>query len=370
MILSKKVAVIIAAAGSGHRMGGGVLKQYIKIDGMPMSIKATRAFLAYKNIDYVIYVAEPLSTLSLKDFGVTDKEIVLVQGAARRQDSVYNGLLQVPEDAEIVLVHDGARPFVTENIIDAVLNGVVEHGAAIPCVSPKATIRTAEKTLDRHSLYEVQTPQGFEKELLVRAFEKAIAENTEVTDEAALVELLGTKIWLVDGAYTNTKVTTREDLPLHYRTGLGYDVHRLVSGRDLWLGCVKIPYEKGLLGHSDADVIVHSIADALLGAAALGDIGKHFPDTDNAYKDMAGSRLLVMTQALIEAAGFTISSIDATLSCEQPKISPYIEDMKERIAYALRLDPSQISVKATTQEGLGFSGRGEGMSAFAIATIK
>lgn len=370
MISDKKVAVIIAAAGSGHRMGGGVLKQYIKMDGMPMSIKATRVFLDCKNIDYVVYVSEPSSTLSLKDFGQTDKEMILVQGAERRQDSVYNGLMRVPDDAEIVLVHDGARPFVTEEIIKTVLEGVLQYRAAIPCVSPKATIRTAEKTLNRQALYEVQTPQGFMKDLLVKAFEKAISENVEATDEASLVELLGIKVALVPGAYGNSKVTTREDVPVQFRTGLGYDVHRLVPGRELWLGCVKIPYEKGLLGHSDADVIAHAIADALLGAAALGDIGKHFPDTEIIYKNMSGSRLLALTRVLIETAGFTISSIDATLSCEQPKISPYVDNMREKIAQELGLDPSHVSVKATTQEGLGFIGRGEGMSAFSIATIK
>lgn len=370
MIKNKKVAVIIAAAGSGHRMGGGVLKQYIKIDGIAMSIKATRAFLACKEVDSIIYVAETASKISMEDFGATDKEIIIVQGAKRRQDSVYNGLLNVPADADIVLVHDGARPFVTDRIILDVLAGVLEHGAAIPCVAPKATIRTEEATLNRHALYEVQTPQGFLKELLLQAFEKAITEDIEVTDEAALVELLGTKVSLVPGEYGNIKVTTREDLPLQFRTGLGYDVHRLTPDRDLWLGCVKIPYNQGLLGHSDADVIVHAIADALLGAAALGDIGKHFPDTEKAYKGMSGERLLKLTRALIEAAGFTISSIDATLSCEQPKISPYVDEMREKIGQALGLDVSYVSVKATTQEGLGFSGRGEGMSAFAVATIK
>lgn len=370
MISNKKVAVIIAAAGSGHRMGGGVLKQYIKIDGMPMSIKATKVFLACKSVDYLVYVSEQSSSLSLKDFGETDKKIILAQGAERRQDSVYNGLMKVPSDADIVLVHDGARPFVTEEIIEAVLDGVLQHGAAIPCVAPKATIRTAEKTLQREALYEVQTPQGFLKEILIKAFEKAIAENVQATDEASLVELLGTNMVLVSGAYGNIKVTTREDLPVQFRSGLGYDVHCLVPGRELWLGCVKIPYEKGLLGHSDADVIAHAIADALLGAAALGDIGKHFPDTENTYKNMSGSRLLALTRALIEGGGFTISSIDATISCELPKLSPYIDDMREKIAQALGLEPLCVSVKATTQEGLGFVGRGEGISAFSVATIK
>ncbi|NCB42469.1 MAG: 2-C-methyl-D-erythritol 2,4-cyclodiphosphate synthase [Clostridia bacterium] len=370
MILDKKVAVIIAAAGSGHRMGGGVLKQYIKIDQIPMAMKAAGIFLVCKEIDYVIYVAEPSASVVADDFGQSKEKVIIAHGASRRQDSVYNGLLKVPVDAEIVLIHDGARPFVSEQIIKNVLEGVIAHGAAIPCVAPKATIRTEEKTLNREDLYEVQTPQGFLKAVLLRAFERAIADNIEATDEASLVERLGVKIALVPGQYGNVKVTTREDLPLQYRTGFGYDVHRLVPERELWLGCVKIPYEKGLLGHSDADVIVHAIADALLGAAALGDIGKHFPDTDMSYKNMAGSRLLELTRDILKASDFTISSIDATLSCEQPKISPYVEEMRLRISQALGLEQSAVSVKATTQEGLGFSGRQEGMSAFAVATIR
>lgn len=370
MIKNKKVAVIIAAAGSGHRMGGGVLKQYIKIDGIAASIRATRVFLACEEVDYVVYVAESTSAIKPEDFGATTKKIVIVQGAKRRQDSVYNGLLGIPADSDIVLVHDGARPFVSQKVISNVLTGVLENGAAIPCVSPKATIRTEEQTLDRSTLYEVQTPQGFLKPTLLQAFEKAISDGVEATDEASLVELLGIKVSLVAGEYGNIKITTREDLPLQYRTGFGYDVHRLTPGRELWLGCVNIPYKQGLLGHSDADVIVHAIADALLGAAALGDIGRHFPDTEKAYEGMSGARLLALTRALIEAAGFTISSIDATLSCEQPKISPYVDEMRAKIGRALGLDISNVSVKATTQEGLGFSGRGEGMAAFAIATIK
>jgi 2-C-methyl-D-erythritol 4-phosphate cytidylyltransferase / 2-C-methyl-D-erythritol 2,4-cyclodiphosphate synthase len=370
MIANKKVAVIIAAAGSGNRMGGGILKQHIKIDGIPMAIKATRVFLAYEEVDYVVYVSEADTNIKAESFGATEKPLIIVEGGLRRQDSVYRGLSAVPKDADIVLVHDGARPFVAPRVIENVLCGVLEHGAAIPCVYPKATIRTKDQTLDRSLLYEVQTPQGFRKQLLLEAFEKAFSEGLTATDEASLVEYSGNKVCIVQGSYANIKVTTKEDLPRECRTGFGYDVHRLAAGRELWLGCVKIPYSHGLLGHSDADVIVHAIADSLLGAAALGDIGKHFPDSDDAYKGMPGAVLLSRVRELIQSEGFTICFIDATLACEQPKIAPYIEEMRSKSAAALNIDRSLVSIKATTQEGLGFVGRMEGMSATAVATLR
>ncbi|HCU08049.1 MAG TPA: bifunctional 2-C-methyl-D-erythritol 4-phosphate cytidylyltransferase/2-C-methyl-D-erythritol 2,4-cyclodiphosphate synthase [Clostridiales bacterium] len=369
MIDNQKVAVIIAAAGSGSRMGGGVLKQHIKIGGTPMAVLASKVFLQCKEVDYLVYVGEKNAPVSEALFGSMEQQIFFAEGGSRRQDSVANGLRCLPRDTGIVLVHDGARPFVTPAMIQRVLEGVSKTGAAIPCVAPVATVRTQTNTLDRSELYEVQTPQGFRKELLEQGFAKAEAEGLTVTDEASLMELIGIEVCLVEGSYGNIKVTTQEDLPMRYRTGIGYDVHRLVPGRPLWLGCVEIPYDMGLLGHSDADVVAHAVADALLGAAAMGDIGKHFPDSDQRYKDMSGKTLLEDTAQLLRDAGFTISSIDATLSCEQPKITPYVEEMRVRMARALGIDAVDVSIKATTQEGLGFSGRGEGMAALATASI-
>jgi 2-C-methyl-D-erythritol 4-phosphate cytidylyltransferase/2-C-methyl-D-erythritol 2,4-cyclodiphosphate synthase len=369
MIDNQKVAVIIAAAGSGSRMGGGVLKQHIKIGGTPMAVLASKVFLQCQEVDYLVYVGEKNAPVSEALFGGAKQRIFFAEGGRRRQDSVLNGLKSLPPDTDIVLVHDGARPFITQAMILRVLAGVSKAGAAIPCVTPVATVRTRDKTLDRSRLYEVQTPQGFRKELLEQGFAKAEIEGLTVTDEASLMELLGIEVCLVEGSYGNIKVTTQEDLPMRYRTGIGYDVHRLVSGRPLWLGCVEIPYHMGLLGHSDADVMAHAVADALLGAAAMGDIGRHFPDSDPRYKDMSGRTLLARTAGLLREGGFTISSIDATLSCEQPKIAPYAEEMRARIAGALGIDTVDVSIKATTQEGLGFSGRGEGMAALATASI-
>lgn len=369
MIGKQKVGVIIAAAGSGTRMGGGILKQHIQIEGTPMAVKAAKVFLQCGEVDCLVYVGEENAPVSPALFGATEKPVLFAQGGARRQDSVARGLESLPEDTDIVLVHDGARPFVTPEVIRRVLAGVLESGAAIPCVAPVATIRTRTRTLDRASLYEVQTPQGFRRPLLEQGFAKARAEGLTVTDEASLMEAIGAKVALTEGSYGNIKVTTQEDLPMRTRSGIGYDVHRIVPGRTLWLGCVEIPWDRGLLGHSDADVVAHALADALLGAAALGDIGQHFPDTDQRYHNMSGSSLLEATARLLRNAGFTICSVDATLSCEQPKIAPFVLQMRSQTALALGIPVRDVSIKATTQEGLGFSGREEGMAALAVATL-
>ncbi len=369
MVGNQKVAVIIAAAGSGSRMGGGVLKQHIKIGGTPMAVLASKVFLQCEEVDYLVYVGEKGAPVTEDLFGPAKQQIFLAEGGARRQDSVAQGLACLPKDTGVVLIHDGARPFITKAVIRRVLEGVTATGAAVPCVPPVATIRTRTCTLDRSSLYEVQTPQGFRRDLLEQAFASAGESGLTVTDEASLMEHIGVEVTLVEGSYGNRKLTTQEDLPMRHRSGIGYDVHRLVPGRPLWLGCVEIPWPLGLLGHSDADVLAHAIADALLGAAALGDIGKHFPDTDIRYKNMSGSTLLKATAALLGDAGFTITAIDATLSCEQPKIAPYSQEMRERTASALGISPADVSIKATTQEGLGFSGRGEGMAALATASV-
>ncbi len=334
-----------------------------------MAVLASKVFLQCEEVDYLVYVGEKGAPVTEDLFGPAKQQVFLAEGGARRQDSVAQGLRCLPLDARIVLIHDGARPFVTQSVIRRVLEGVTKTGAAIPCVAPIATIRTRTCTLDRSSLYEVQTPQGFRRDLLEQAFASAEEEGLTVTDEASLLERIGVEVSLVEGSYGNRKLTTQEDLPMRHRTGIGYDVHRLVPGRRLWLGCVDIPYSMGLLGHSDADVLAHAIADALLGAAALGDIGKHFPDTDSRYKDMPGSALLQGAATLLGNAGFTITAIDATLSCEQPKIAPYVQEMRERTAAALGISPDDVSIKATTQEGLGFSGRGEGMAALATASV-
>ena len=363
-------------------MGGSVPKQYLMIEDLPVLVKAVRAFCAVEGVQDILVMCPPGDSRYCQDLiaehlhactsGVGVFPRVLVrEGGATRQQTVEKGMAQLSGKADLVLVHDGARPFVSAEVIGGVIEALKAGAdAAVPCVSPKSTIRTAEKTLDRSSLYEVQTPQGFKAEVLQKALKKAAEDGFTGTDEASLAERIGAEITITEGSYANIKITTPEDLPMKdMRCGNGYDVHRLVEGRKLMLGCVEIPFEKGLLGHSDADVCAHAIADALLGAAALRDIGYHFPDTAAETEGMPGSLLLAKTALLLKNAGFTIINIDATIVAQRPKLAPYIEEMRAATAEALGIPLRSVSIKATTEEGLGITGSGDAISTFATAAI-
>ena len=366
MYRDKTVTVIIAAAGSGSRMGGRLPKQYMKTGGEVILRKTAEIFASCPVIDNIIVVAD-MAYMDLCEDVLKGIEHRTVAGGELRQDSVYEGLKCT--DTDIVLIHDGARPFVTQQIITEVTAAAAEYRAAVCAVRPKDTIRTGQGTLNRDELYAVQTPQGFDTAALKAAYEAAYAQGFYGTDDAGIAEGAGLEIRIVPGSYDNIKITTREDLPMETRVGTGYDVHRLEEGRKLILGGVCIPFERGLLGHSDADVLVHAIMDALLGAAALGDIGKLFPDTDDRYKGISSIELLKAVGAAVADAGYSVGNIDATLVAEKPKIAPYIETMRENIAGALEIDPDRISVKATTTEKLGFAGRQEGMEAQAVCIL-
>lgn len=366
MYRDKTVTVIIAAAGSGSRMGGHLPKQYMKTGGEVILRKTAEIFASCPVIDNIIVVAD-MAYMDLCEDVLKGIEHRAVAGGAQRQDSVYEGLKCT--DTDIVLIHDGARPFVTQQIITEVTAAAAEYRAAVCAVRPKDTIRTGQGTLNRDELYAVQTPQGFDTAALKAAYEAAYAQGFYGTDDAGIAEGAGLEIRIVPGSYDNIKITTREDLPMETRVGTGYDVHRLEEGRKLILGGVCIPFERGLLGHSDADVLVHAIMDALLGAAALGDIGKLFPDTDDRYKGISSIELLKAVGAAVADAGYSVGNIDATLVAEKPKIAPYIEAMRENIAGALEIDTDRVSVKATTTEKLGFAGRQEGMEAQAVCIL-
>ena len=386
--MKRDISVIIAAAGASRRMGGEVPKQYMMTEGLPVLIRSAGAFIGVPGVREIVasvpagdeaYVAglfrEHLGmSVCVAGQGTGPcadlPALKIVPGGAERQDSVASALSACSGESDFVLVHDGARPFVSREVIDrviAALRGGSE--AAVPCVVPKSTIRTAERTLDRKLLREVQTPQGFARKALEEAFRKAREEGFTGTDEAGLAERTGVVPELVEGDYANIKITTPEDLPVMMRIGNGYDAHRLVPGRKLMLGCVEVPFDRGLLGHSDADVICHAAADALLGAAALGDIGKIFPEKAAWTEGMSGADILRQTASLLHDKGFTISNLDAILIAEKPKVSPYTELMRERMAEALGVPKSAVSVKATTEEGLGFTGDGSAMAAHAVAMI-
>ena len=382
MYHGKEVFAVISAGGSGTRMGAAVPKQFLKIGGETILEKAAGAFFDAPAVDHVVIVTHPdwmpeTEALFAKPLAVArrgEKTLDLVPGGAARQDSVRAALDRIREmgvsEEDLILVHDGARPFVSERLIGETLAAAEEQGAAIAAVAPHDTIRLREGgTLDRSKLLAVQTPQTFRAGILMEAHRRAFEEGFLGTDDAGLAERIGCRVAVVEGEDRNIKITTPEDLKVDYRIGTGFDVHRLVEGRKLILGGVTIPYEKGLDGHSDADVLLHALMDAMLGAAALGDIGKLFPDTDDAYLGIDSMVLLGRTWEAVQQAGFGFVNCDVTVICQRPKLRPYIDEMRENIAGALGVTADRVSVKATTTEKLGFTGRGEGIACEAVCLL-
>ena len=371
-----QVTAIIVAAGASRRMGFDKLS-YRLPDGQTVLEKSCAALAAHPAVTQLVLVAGANRETCERIAQRCPKPCVVVAGGETRADSVRHGLEVA--SGELVAIHDAARPFVSQAVITAALQAAAQTGAAAPAVPVKDTIKVADadgrvqNTPDRATLYAVQTPQCFSRKLYLEALERVTGEKAHlVTDDCSLFELADFPVTLTQGDYENYKITTKEDLQKEktMRIGHGYDVHRLVEGRKLILGGVDIPYEKGLLGHSDADVLLHAIMDAVLGAAALGDIGKHFPDTDPAYQ---GADSLALTRAvakLIAEHGYTVGNIDATILCQAPKLAPHIAAMRQNIADAFGVSLDAVSVKATTEEHLGFTGEGLGIAAHAVALLE
>lgn len=373
----KNVYVIIGAAGSGKRMGVPLPKQFLHLGGKTILEKTVDKFVSCDIVKQIIVVTSEgyvdFCGELLADHIQAGKLQVIV-GGKERQDSIYQAIKQLKADGieenDIVLIHDGVRPYASRELIHAVAEKADAEGAAIAAVPPKDTIRHIEEgTLERAKLCLVQTPQGFRFSLIEEAFEKAMADGFYGTDDASLVERLGHAVAIVPGENTNIKITTPEDLAVEMRIGTGYDVHKLVEDRKLILGGVEVPYEKGLLGHSDADVLVHALMDALLGAAALGDIGKLFPDNDDSFKGISSITLLKKVKSVLDDRGYSLGNADVTVICQRPKLAGYIDEMRKNVAAALDVDMDKISIKATTTEKLGFTGRGEGIAAEAVCIL-
>lgn len=387
MDCNKKTVVIIAAAGVGRRMGSGIPKQYLNIDGEPMLVKTLRAFCQSEAVDgiFIVTNSEYIHWCqALKQQYGMEKILSVVEGGRERQDSVFCALQEIERkspDAGWVLIHDAARPFVSQEIIENTIAEMKDTGAAIVCVPVKDSIRQVlekendhrtdcfSRNLPRETLFAVQTPQGFRLDWIREAYERAFADGFYGTDDAGLVERLHYPVRMVTGEYSNLKVTTKEDLPVESRIGTGYDVHRLVEGRKLILGGVEIPFERGLLGHSDADVLIHAAIDAVLGAASMGDIGLHFPDTQEQYRGISSITLLERVQKKITEAGYRIGNLDITVIAQKPKIRPYIKQMVQNMAKALDTEEGRINIKGTTTEKLGFEGREEGIAAQAVCLL-
>ena len=373
------VFALILAAGSGERMGLGMNKVLAPLGGVPVLVRSVRAFDG--QVDGRVIVARPTELETVR--ALLPGETV-VPGGDTRQRSVLAGLMALPEDAEVVLVHDGARPFVSPRIIARCIESVYEWGSGVASVPVTDTIKRVDgqgaaiETPMRASLRAAQTPQGFKAVTLRAAIEALEARGETATDDAAAMEAVGHIVFLTEGDEKNIKLTTQEDLRMAeswleakktLRMGHGYDVHRLTEGRSLILCGVTVPYEKGLLGHSDADVALHALMDALLGAAALGDIGRHFPDSDPQYKGISSVTLLERVVAALQARNLSVCNVDVTIVAQRPKLAPYIEEMVKRTAHALGVPPESVNVKATTTEGLGFAGEGLGIEAHAVATV-
>ena len=385
--MKQTASAVILAAGSSSRMGFDKLGY--DLGGETVLGRSLRAFDTCPLIGELIVVTGPDAALAGREAARCHKPCRLVRGGATRAESARKGVEAA--SGALVAIHDAARPFVSQAVIEAALRAAAEWGAAAPAVPVKDTVKRATPgdgrtvpehclvgfTPDRASLYAVQTPQCFDRDTYLRVSAQLDAGAARmVTDDASLFELAGLPVRLTAGDYANDKITTRADLPgcsargeTAMRIGHGYDVHRLVEGRPLILGGVKVPFEKGLLGHSDADVLAHAVMDAVLGAAAMGDIGQHFPDSDPAYAGADSLALACHVAELLRAAGWRVGNIDATILCQRPKLAPHIPAMRQNLAAAFGLPADVVSVKATTEEHLGFTGEGLGIAAHAVALI-
>ncbi len=380
-------SAIIAAGGRGHRVGADRPKQFLEIGGRSILELSIAALAASDQIDELIVALpeEHLDTALARR--VSPKPTTFVAGGARRQDSVANAFAKVSPEAGVIVIHDAARPFVTGELIARTVAAAQAHGAAIAAIPVSDTVkqtadaagdgsRPIRATIPRDSIFLAQTPQAFRRDVLARAI--AAATSIDATDEAMLVERLGLPVHVVEGDVRNIKITTAEDLATAravavrtslMRIGNGYDLHKLVAGRPLILAGVRIPFERGLLGHSDADIVCHAVTDAILGAAGIGDIGRLFPDTDPKWKDADSIALLEGAAARLHEAGYRVSNVDATVIAQQPKLLPYLDQMRSNLAAALGVDAAAVSVKGKTNEGVDSMGQGESMACHAVALI-
>ncbi|PVE60081.1 bifunctional 2-C-methyl-D-erythritol 4-phosphate cytidylyltransferase/2-C-methyl-D-erythritol 2,4-cyclodiphosphate synthase [Arthrobacter sp. TPD3018] len=370
MIHKQRTVALIVAAGSGSRAGGAIPKQYARVGGKALLAHAYDAFANHPAVDEVVVViaagAGPLAAAALGP-------VRMIVGGATRRESVARGLAVI--EADRVLVHDAARPFVPARVIDRILAALDTHEGAIPGLAVADTLVRDSLVVPRDGLFRVQTPQGFRLPAL-RDAHAGWPAGEEATDDAQMVQRLGGSVALVQGDAMLDKVTHPQDfaaaeakIAWETRSASGFDVHRLEAGEELWLGGVLIPHDKGLSGHSDADVGLHALTDALLGTIAAGDIGTHFPPSDPQWKGADSAQFLQHAATLIANKGGRIDFVDLTLICEAPKIGPHREAMRTRIGTLLGLSEDRVSIKATTTERLGFTGRGEGIAAQAVATV-
>ncbi len=377
------VGAVVVAAGDGTRLPGPVPKPLLPLGRRTMLEEALAAFETCDRVGSIAVVVGA-AHIDMARALVPSKVTAVVAGGRTRRASVAAGLEALPK-VEWIVVHDGARPFVTPALIERVLEAAAVHGAATAGLPVTDTLKEVQeeqirRTVPRDGIYTVQTPQAFRADLLRQAHERVPAD-APVTDDAGLVEHLGRPVVVVPGDPANVKITTPADYELVLRhiaprpaltarVGVGYDIHRLVPDRPLILGGVRIPSPRGLAGHSDADVLIHAIMDAMLGAAGMRDIGHHFPPSDPTYRDADSVSLLAQIAGRLRASGWAVGNVDAVVYLEAPRIAPFVEAMRDRIASTLGIPPGQVGIKATTAEGLGAIGRHEGIAAQAVALLE
>ena len=394
-------AALIVAAGRGHRVGGPLPKQYRALAGHTVLGHSVRRFTAHPRVDRVRVVINPADR-ALYEAAVQGsasaeggKLLAPVAGGATRQDSVRNGLESLEEaPPDLVLIHDGARPLVPAPVIDGALDALAGHDGALPALAVSDSLKRAAPgsvlvagAVPREGLWRAQTPQGFRYPAILDAHRAAA--GAALTDDAAVAEQAGLAVALTAGDEDNPKITTEQDfsraerivaaeqesavgpaIALETRVGMGFDVHRFGPGDHLMLGGVAVPHDHGVVSHSDGDVVLHAIVDAVLGAMAAGDIGTHFPPSDETWRDADSTHFVAHTLELLKERGGQLRHVDVTLICQRPRIGPHREAMVARLAAVLGLAPARISLKATTTERLGFTGRGEGIAAQAVATVR
>ena len=389
------VTAIVAAGGRSVRVGGARPKQLLLIDGRTLLERSVAAFLSHPSVDEVVVALPREIADEPPDYlRHATKPLRVVAGGPRRQDSVSNAFRAVAPESDLIVIHDAARPFVSEALISRTLSAAAAHGAAIAALAVHDTVKRVQRsggtavagtadviaeTIPRETIFLAQTPQGFRRDVLAAALAAAERDQMDATDEAALAERAGYAVHVVPGEPENVKITTAEDLedarrrirPARTgRAGLGYDLHRLVAGRALVLGGITVPSERGAMGHSDADVVCHAATDAVLGAACLGDIGRHFPDSDPRWKDANSLDLLGRAVSLAAEHGFEVGNLDVTVMLETPKLRDHIDAIRESLAGVLGIALDRVSVKAKTNEGVDAVGRGEAIAAQAVALLR
>ena len=390
------VVAVVAAGGTGSRMNSAVPKQFLEIAGKAVLLRTVETIASLEGLVQVVIalpagqIAHARELLKRQECKV---QVKCLRGGPTRQESVRRALSHATRRADLVLVHDAVRPLCGRETMQRTLDAAWKHGGAVPGLPATETIQRVSRggrvlaTPPREELYAIQTPQCFRAALLREALEQARRKGFLGTDESSVARWAGHPVTVVPGSPENIKITRSLDLKVaelllageeaqsrafeesNMRIGHGIDYHCLVEGRKLVLGGVEIPFERGLQGHSDADALSHAVCDALLGAAALGDIGRHFPNTDPAQHDRPSLEFLREVRAMVERAGWKIRNVDATMLAQRPKLAPYMDRMQHNIAEALGLRPDKVSIKATTTEGLNAEGRGEGISAHAVALL-